>query len=239
MTSDAARELERSLRALPAGAIRVGAAARALGSRPARELVPILESILARAARRHPDAVAASSALASALGPGQLPNEFRRELRVEAEGQGAAAVVALLSDRGPSASEPPPPPDDDLTLGHRITHARLGDPERMAGLAARAEPAVVRNLLDNPRATEALVLRIATRRPVPSETLLVIARNERFGTRRLVCRALVRNPHFPVGEALRLLPRLMAADLRELAADGGVHRQVRDGAAALLGARSR
>ena len=92
---------------------------------------------------------------------------------------------------------------------------------------AEGEPAVVRELLRNPLLTEALAVRIASRRPVRPETLRCIHEERRWRTRAAVRRALARNPYVEPAIALALLPALQLRDLDAIAADGSLHAEVR------------
>lgn len=79
---------------------------------------------------------------------------------------------------------------------------------------------VIRELLLNPRLTEALVVRVAARRPVRPEVLVEIFASPRWGVRMAVRRAIALNPCAPAELAARLLPHLATEDLRAIAGDG-------------------
>jgi hypothetical protein len=115
----------------------------------------------------------------------------------------------------------------DLSLGHRRSLARTAPPERFPRLGAEKDARVARELLRNPRLTEAEVLRLASRRPALPEVLSAIAESARFGGRLSVRTAVARNPYTPTQLAVRLLPHLGRALLSEISADATLHPEVR------------
>ncbi len=120
-------------------------------------------------------------------------------------------------------------------LGRLKQTARLTrNPDELAKLAVATDPAVIRNVLINPRLTEALVVRIAARRPARPEPLVEIWRSARWSMRPLVRKALVFNPYFPPDVAAKIVPLLSGAELRELANDASVHPVIREQAKVLL-----
>jgi hypothetical protein len=113
----------------------------------------------------------------------------------------------------------------ELPLGVRRSLARSVDLDLLEGLLRDADGVVIDHLLQNPRITEAHVVRIASRRPVPSETLERIAHSRRFGQRTAVRTALARNPYLPTRLAVQLLGALPLAEVRAMAHDGTLHEE--------------
>ncbi|MBX7115749.1 MAG: hypothetical protein K1X64_15580 [Myxococcaceae bacterium] len=126
------------------------------------------------------------------------------------------------------------------SLGYLKQKARLTrNADEMSRLAAISEPSVIANLLQNPRLTEDVVVRIAARRPARPEPLMAIWRSARWSVRPMVRRALVFNPYLPPDVASKIVPLLSVPDLNELANDGGVHPSLREQARALLALQPR
>jgi hypothetical protein len=120
----------------------------------------------------------------------------------------------------------------DLTLGHKKALARgRRDPDLLARFAAEGEPDVVRELLENPRFTEALAVRLAARRPCRPEVLRALVGHRRWRTSPAVLRAVAQNPYAEPEVVLKILPALAAHDLDAIARDGGLHAAVRGAAA--------
>jgi hypothetical protein len=116
-----------------------------------------------------------------------------------------------------------------LPLGVLKSRARLTkNPDELSRLAVASNPAVIREVLKNPRLTEALVVRIASRRPARPEPLQEIWKSERWNNRLAIRKALVFNPYLPPETGVKIVPLLPPADLRELAGDGKVHLSVRE-----------
>jgi DNA-directed RNA polymerase subunit F len=235
--------LARRLAPLEEGAIRARAAARLLaGLEPARAARVVAALLRATA----PDARRAAAAVGQALAePGEdLAYPWLADVYTAASERGASEVTALLV--APPPRRPFLEPFDKadqrlahLTLGHKKALARAQrDPDLLARLAAEGDPVVVRELLRNPQLTEAFIVRIASRRPCRPGTLRCIHEERRWRTRPAVALALVRNPYVETELALRLLPSLCAADLRDVSRDGVLHPLVRAVAARLAQARA-
>ena len=121
------------------------------------------------------------------------------------------------------------------SLGHLKQKARsTTNPDELSKLATASDPTVVRNVLLNPRLTEALVVRVAAKRPARPEPLLEIWKSARWSVRHAVRRALVFNPYLPPEVGAKIVPLLNATDLAELARDTGVHPALRAAAKLLL-----
>ncbi|MFH1262049.1 MAG: hypothetical protein V1495_01210 [Pseudomonadota bacterium] len=111
-----------------------------------------------------------------------------------------------------------------LTLGRRKQLGR--DPRRknIELLVFDADPAVIRELLNNPRITERDVVRIAARHQAPPAVLDEVCRSDRWITQYSIKKALVFNPRTPAAFAVGLLNHLREEDLR-LILSGGTSRQ--------------
>ncbi len=121
-----------------------------------------------------------------------------------------------------------------LTLGERRALARQPDRTIIDLAIGDPHPMVTAKLLDNPRLTEANVLRMAARRPVPARVLAEIGLHPKWRSRVRPATALVRNPHTPVPVALSLLPLLTARVVAELRRDAGIPAVVKELALLLL-----
>jgi hypothetical protein len=122
------------------------------------------------------------------------------------------------------------------SLGYLKQKARVTtNPDELARLSVASDPSVVRNVLVNPRTTEALVVRIAARRPARPEPLEEIWTSARWSVNAAVRRALVFNPYLPPAVGSKIVPLLAAVDLQEVVDDGSVHPLLREQAARLLG----
>jgi hypothetical protein len=126
-----------------------------------------------------------------------------------------------------------------LPLGVLRSRARLTrNPDELARLAVVSNPAVVREVLKNPRLTEPLVVRIAARRPARPEPLVEIWRASRWSVLARVRRALAFNPYLPPSVGVKIVPLLTRNDLQDLVLDGAVHPALREQADQLLKASS-
>jgi len=236
--------LARRLAALEEGAIRCGAAARALAALEPERAVLVLGALVR--ASGGAEARLALAAVGQALvAPGDdLPYPWLAGVYAAASARGAPEVAALVVAPPPHRAYVEPRDKADghlahLTLGHKKAMARAQrDPDLLAHLAAEGDPVVVRELLRNAQLTEPFVVRIASRRPCRPATLRCIFETRRWRTRPAIARALVRNPYVETELALKLLAALGAADLRDISRDGVLHPLVRAVAARIAAERS-
>jgi hypothetical protein len=137
--------------------------------------------------------------------------------------------------------EPPPPPLPKamakMPLGVRRSMARRNDIGVIERLLGDPDPAVMENLLNNPRITELEVVRMAARSPVREAVLTAISRHPRWGIRHRVRVTLAHNPGTPTGITLGLLHLLLDQELEALAKDGRLSQVVVSRAEALLAGR--
>jgi len=114
-----------------------------------------------------------------------------------------------------------------LPLGQRLTLARRG-PARVAGaLIAIGHAQVLELALENPRLTEAQVLKVLSRESLPQVVVLTVANHRKWSHYYNVRLALVRNSSTPLSIVLTYLPQLTVVDLRVLAAPGIVPENLR------------
>ncbi|MBN1209929.1 MAG: hypothetical protein JXB05_34075 [Myxococcaceae bacterium] len=181
------------------------------------------------------------SAFVTALAMEAAEMPYADELRRLAQVQSLPTVADLFAE-GPARQEMDPGAAAKAdaraftqSLGHLKQQARLTrDPDVLSRLATVSNPLVVRNALLNPRLTEALVVRMAARRPARPEPLVEIWKSARWSVRHAVRRALVFNPYLPPEVGAKIVPLLNGTDLAELAADSSVHSSLREQAARLL-----
>jgi len=237
-----AERLRRLLAAIDDLDLRGRRAAEFLEEVPADEAVRTLEELLRSAQRRlDPDAVALQGLLRGL--DAHLPQDLADRLRAAAEEAGAHSVEALFTRSDARRSF-----DHDreswvdremraLTLGERKAMARGRNADVLARLAQDHDPAVVRNLLENPRCTEREALLAASRRPARAAVLQEVFRSRKWGVNRRVRKALAQNPYSPPALAVQALSLLAAQDLREISADATLASEVRVQARLLLAQR--
>ena len=237
-----AERLRRLLAAIDDLDLRGRRAAEFLDEVPADEAVRALEELLRSAQRRlDPDAVALQGLIRGL--DAYLPQELADRLRAAAEEAGAHSVEALFTRSDARRSF-----DHDreswvdremraLTLGERKAMARGRNADVLARLAQDHDPAVVRNLLENPRCTEREALLAASRRPARAAVLQEVFRSRKWGVNRRVRKALAQNPYTPPALAVQALSLLAAQDLREISGDATLASEVRVQARLLLAQR--
>lgn len=234
-----------ALAGLEVGPALDGAAARLLRSLPPGEAAEALDDLVSGTAGAREQKALIALCRAIHFGDPPLGDEPRQLILRSARSLGFGAVTSLFTRAGAErviaradTPERIERKQGTSTLGHRTQTARAErNRDRLVRLALDPDPAVIRNLLLNPRVTEALVLRIASRRPVDGEVLETVARSEKWSKRPAVRRALAQNPYAPPSLANSLLPTLNLTELGELATSPTVHPAVRNAAKALVAAR--
>ena len=114
-----------------------------------------------------------------------------------------------------------------LPLGQRITLARRGPARVVGALMAIGHAQVLEIALENPRLTEAQVLKVLSREKLPQAVVLTVANHRKWSQYYNVRLALVRNEATPLSMVLGFLPELTVEDLRALAAPGVVPENLR------------
>lgn len=208
--------------------LRARVAARVLGAMATRQAVAVLHGLQLRGGWLHPERpwVAVAQAL---LSPTLVEYETRRAWHAEAVAEGLLGVRhALLDTPARRVHRPQADPVPGLTLGERRWRARLRDPNLLEKLRRDPDPAVVANLLRNPRTLELDVVLLASQRPAFAHALTEVARDPRWAAVAAVQLALVQNPYAPTSLSVLLLPLLRPSQLAKVAADGTLHDVVRE-----------
>lgn len=122
-----------------------------------------------------------------------------------------------------------------LAVGEKVAIARRCGGGLVERLGQDPNPRVIQALLENPRLTEGLLLRLVSRDSARPEILTLVARDRRWGSRYRVKVPICRNPNTPVATALSLLPGLRKIDLKGVADDPRLAKAVRRRANLLLG----
>lgn len=124
--------------------------------------------------------------------------------------------------------------DRPLTLGERKSLGRTRDKELLARVLRDPHPDVVHIVLRNPMLTEALLLRVASARPVAGAVLREVGCSERWIVRAPVRAALVLNPHTPRDVALWMVPLLSRGEARRALDVAGLAPHVRQACQAVV-----
>lgn len=184
-----------------------------------------LESLLG------PQRSAAIFRLARGRGDRSVPRLF---LGIDARGDEADPAIERRLLGGEVAENQKLP---DESLGRRKAMARGRDRFALDRLVHDRNPAVLRNLLDNPLCTERDVVRIAAMRPTSSACVEVVFRHPRWIARHRVKVAIASNPWTPPDLAIAILPHLLRPELRWIATHAGMAEPVREEARTLLAPR--
>ena len=122
-----------------------------------------------------------------------------------------------------------------LAVGEKVAIARRCGGSLLERIGQDPNPRVIQALLENPRLTEGLLLRMVSREGARPETLALVARDRRWGVRYRIRVPICRNPNTPVATTLAQLPALRKPDLKAVADDRRLARAVRQRANLLLG----
>jgi len=119
---------------------------------------------------------------------------------------------------------------EELTLGEKIALARRVPRGVVSSLIHSDDSRLLRSLLGNLTLIEQDTVNIAGAAKTGSDVLAHLAGHPRWGVRRAVRQALIRNPRTPVPVALGLIGGLPPRDLQVLIRDASVPKIVRVGA---------
>ena len=122
----------------------------------------------------------------------------------------------------------------EISLGERITLARMAPREAIKVLRMERNERVIQALLENPRTTEDDLLVLANSAKTPHNILAILARSPRWSQRHALRLALVRNPRLPVETALPLLHGLIERELLGLIDMAAAATPIRAAAARVL-----
>jgi len=104
-----------------------------------------------------------------------------------------------------------------VALGQKIALARQATARVLAALILEGNAQVVEPAVENPRLTEAQVLKLLTREKLPLAVVPALCRSRRWTSVPNVALALLRYSHTPPEAAVKLLPHVSTSDLRALA----------------------
>jgi hypothetical protein len=192
----------------------------------AAELAEALDDIAARAEQAD---VRAREVLAAAAPTLTNPEFAERvdEIREVALSNGHLALSRLLRQRQGALGISTPEPEERgsfdpgkgraMTLGERKSLARGHDRILLDRLLRDPHPAVIQNLLKNPRITEADVVRLAAKRPTYPDIQVEIAKSERWSPRPRVRLAIVQNPYTPTTVSIPNVALLLRHEIHEVA----------------------
>lgn len=102
-----------------------------------------------------------------------------------------------------------------ITLGERISLARRSSPKVVAALLTDKDPAVWQPALENPRLTEAAIVKALQRGATPA-FVEAVCHHAKWSLRAEIRVALLRNAHTPLARALEFARRIPPAHLRDI-----------------------
>ncbi len=119
---------------------------------------------------------------------------------------------------------------EELTVGEKIALARRAPRGVLGPLIRSDDTRVLRSVLGNPSLVEQDAVTIAGAPRASGEVLAYLSSHPKWGVRRPVRQALLRNPRTPVAVALKLVAALPQRELRQLIRVADVPKIVRVGA---------
>lgn len=218
--------LERIVLALPDPGLRVAWLAERLEHWPPDASARLLNALCEQSERSDPNAretLLAVAMLFARLGASPLLDLLREEVAAQRllalDRMLRRAPQPVVRDR-PAAELPVPDygVGRELTLGERRSLARRPNRRAFDKLLSDPHPLVIRQLLANPKLTEADVIRLVTRRPARVEVLQEVALSARWLSRRRVRQAILLHPGAPPEIAVPLVVVCNRVQLRELVA---------------------
>lgn len=113
-----------------------------------------------------------------------------------------------------------------ISLGQRRSMSKRNIKDTIDRLLSDPDPMVIGNILNNPRATEREIVKIASKRPNSHVILKMLAGHRVWSKRYAVIKAIVQNPYTQPRISVALLELMMTQDLKLVAEDAKLHPQV-------------
>ena len=114
-----------------------------------------------------------------------------------------------------------------MPIGQKITLARRASPRIVTHLLNGENLQVIHAGLDNPYLTENILFQLLNRPTCSQKVVESIATHKKWSILNDLRLALLRHPHLSLAHALKFIPELKRADIKELAQDSRVNRFVR------------
>jgi hypothetical protein len=105
---------------------------------------------------------------------------------------------------------------ETLSAGERLAMARQGPGAIAAALLKDADERVLQAALENPRMTEASIVKTLMADKVPEALVLALCRHPLWSLRQDVRMALLRNPLTPLAHLLAIVPSVPLPVLRDI-----------------------
>lgn len=234
------RRFLRALLSLPELSLRLGWLDSELRGAPAAPIAELLEHVIADSETSAPDAREALITIALWTA-GHAADDTLEKLRAAAFEQRHVSLQRVIRRVAPASL--PPEPDEprvpdygtgrELTLGERRSLARRADRDGFDRLLRDPHPMVLRQLLGNPRTTEADVVRVTAFRPARVGSIQEVARTH-WLTRSRVRMSILQNPGAPPAVAVPLVGLCTTPELAEIVRACDVQAIVRLTASELL-----
>jgi hypothetical protein len=117
---------------------------------------------------------------------------------------------------------------DTVSSGERLALAKQGTTRVAAALLTDAEERVMLAALNNPRLTEAWIVRALMREDSPDHLARAISAHQKWSLRKEVQIALLKNEHTPLARAIQIARTLPVTVLREILANSRLQEQAKE-----------
>ncbi len=126
---------------------------------------------------------------------------------------------------------------NNMDLSEKVRLAMTGDKEARGLLIRSSNKLILTNLIQNPRITDAEILRLAKAKDLPLEILNMISKKKEWMKKYSLKLALVQNPRTPIPLGLKLLRSIRDGDVRKLARSKDVSSHIANAARKILMSR--
>ena len=115
-----------------------------------------------------------------------------------------------------------------ITFGERISLARRSSAAVAGGLLLDREPRVWQTALENPRLTEAAIVKALQKPGATRQFVEAVSHDAKWSTRLEIRVALLRNAHTPIAKAIEFARRIPARQLRDILHTSRLPENVKD-----------
>lgn len=126
---------------------------------------------------------------------------------------------------------------EQISEGERLTLAKQASGRVAGALLLEAQERVIAAALNNPKMTEAVVIKALGQKKAPAQMVRAVCLHAKWSLRRDIRLALLRNQHTPLAPAIQFLEGLQSQLVREVLGKSSMRQEIKNYLLAILARR--